>query len=93
MAVQRPRVPIVANVDAQPKETARDAIDALVRQVSAPVLWEDIVRRLASAGVTTYVEVGPGRVLGGLVRKIHRDARVFAFGEPGDLDALLQLEK
>ncbi|MGH9257839.1 MAG: ACP S-malonyltransferase, partial [Vicinamibacterales bacterium] len=60
LTVRDPRVPIVANVDAEPKHDGPAAIDALVRQVSAPVLWEAIVRRLASAGVTTYVEVGPG---------------------------------
>src|SRR6185295_14722609 len=69
---QAPRVPIVANVDAQPKRDAPSAIEALVRQVSSPVRWEAVVRRLASEGVTTYVEVGPGTVLSGLVRKIHR---------------------
>ena len=53
-----------------------DAIDALVAQVSSPVRWEAVVRRLASEGVTTYVEAGPGTVLSGLVRKIHRDATV-----------------
>jgi [acyl-carrier-protein] S-malonyltransferase len=89
LAVQRPRVPIVANVDAAPKRESTEAIDALVRQVSSPVLWEDIMRRLASDGVTTYVEVGPGRVLSGLAKKIHRDAEVFAFGAPDDLDAIL----
>jgi [acyl-carrier-protein] S-malonyltransferase len=89
LAVQRPRVPIVANVDAEAKRDAEPAIDALVRQVSSPVLWDGILRRLASEGVTTYVEVGPGRVLSGLVRKIHRDAGVFAFGAPDDLDAIL----
>jgi [acyl-carrier-protein] S-malonyltransferase len=89
LAVQRPRVPIVANVDAEAKRDAEPAIDALVRQVSSPVLWDGIMRRLASEGVTTYVEVGPGRVLSGLVRKIHRDAGVFAFGAPDDLDAIL----
>jgi [acyl-carrier-protein] S-malonyltransferase len=84
-----PQVPIVANVDAEPKFDARGAIEALVRQVSAPVLWEDVVRRLASEGVTTYVEVGPGRVLGGLVRKIHPAATVLAFGAPADLEAVI----
>jgi len=93
LAARDPRVPIVANVDAEPKRHARAAIEALVRQVSAPVLWEDVVRRLASEGVTTYVEVGPGRVLGGLVRKIHSEAMVLPFGEPADLDGVIASAK
>ena len=88
LAVQTPRVPIVANVDAELKCDARGAIEALVAQVSAPVRWEAVVRRLASEGVTTYVEVGPGTVLSGLVRKIHREARVASFGGPDDLAAV-----
>jgi len=88
LATADPRVPIVANVDAEPKRDARAAIEALVAQVSAPVRWEAVVRRLASEGVTTYVEVGPGTVLSGLVRKIDRDARVLSCGVPGDLAAL-----
>jgi len=83
-----PRVPIVANVDAAVKRSAADAVEALVAQVSSPVRWEDVVRRLASEGVTTYVEVGPGTVLSGLVRKIHREATVASFGAPDDLQAI-----
>jgi [acyl-carrier-protein] S-malonyltransferase len=83
-----PRVPIVANVDAEPKRDPRGAIEALVQQVSLPVRWEAVVRRLASEGVTTYVEVGPGSVLSGLVRKIHREATVVNFGGPDDLAAV-----
>jgi [acyl-carrier-protein] S-malonyltransferase len=89
LGVQDPRVPVVANVDALPKRQAGEAIDALVRQVSAPVLWEAVIQRLASEGVTTYVEVGPGTVLSGLVRKIHKDAHITHFGSPEDLDAVL----
>jgi [acyl-carrier-protein] S-malonyltransferase len=85
---RNPRVPVVANVDAEPKRDASSAIDALVTQVSAPVRWEQVVRRLASEGVTTYVEVGPGTVLSGLVRKIQKNARVFSFAVPGDLAAI-----
>jgi [acyl-carrier-protein] S-malonyltransferase len=90
IAVEDPRVPIVANVDAEPKRDARSAIDALVRQVSAPVRWEQVVRRLASEGVTNYVEVGPGTVLSGLIKKIDRNATVFNFAQPDDLAALEQ---
>ena len=85
---QTPRVPIVANVDAELKRDPRAAIEALVQQVSSPVRWEAVVRRLASEGVTTYVEVGPGTVLSGLVRKIHREATVLNFGSPDDLAAV-----
>jgi len=88
LSVRDPRVPVIANVDAEPKRDARSAIDALVRQVSSPVRWEEVIRRLASEGVTTYVEVGPGTVLSGLVKKIHKDARVFSFGSPEDLEAI-----
>ena len=82
------RIPVVANVDARPKRTTAESVEALIRQVSAPVLWESVVRRLASEGVTTYVEVGPGRVLSGLVQKIHKDATVLNFGAPEDLAAV-----
>jgi [acyl-carrier-protein] S-malonyltransferase len=83
-----PRVPIVANVDAEPKRDAAAAIEALVQQVSSPVRWDAVVARLASEGVTTYVEVGPGTVLSGLVRKIQREARVASLGGPDDLAAV-----
>jgi [acyl-carrier-protein] S-malonyltransferase len=83
-----PHIPIVADVDAQPKRSAREAIEALIAQVSAPVRWEAVVQRLASEGVTTYVEVGPGTVLSGLVRKIHRDASIASFAAPDDLAAV-----
>jgi [acyl-carrier-protein] S-malonyltransferase len=88
LAVQNPRVPVVANVDAEPKRDAASTIDALVRQVSAPVRWEQLVRRLASEGVTNYVEVGPGTVLSGLVKKIHKEAVVSNFAGPDDLAPL-----
>ena len=88
LRVTDPRVPVVANVDGEPKRDAAASIDALIRQVSAPVLWETVVRRLASEGVTTYVEVGPGTVLSGLVRKIHKEANVLSFGAPEDLASI-----
>jgi [acyl-carrier-protein] S-malonyltransferase len=89
LQVRDPQVPVVANVDAELKRDSSAAIDALVRQVSAPVLWDAVVRRLASEGVTTYVEVGPGTVLSGLVKKIHPGARILSFGSPADLAAVV----
>ena len=89
LPVRDPRIPVIANVDAEPKRDASSAVEALVRQVSAPVRWEAVVRRLASEGVTTYVEVGPGTVLSGLVKKIHPDSRIVSFGSPADLAAVV----
>jgi [acyl-carrier-protein] S-malonyltransferase len=88
IAVNAPRRPVVANVDAEPKRDGASAIDALIRQVSAAVRWEDVVRRLASEGVRTYVEVGPGTVLSGLIRKIERDARTFNVEDAKGVDGL-----
>jgi [acyl-carrier-protein] S-malonyltransferase len=87
LRVQDPRVPVVANIDASPKRDGASAIDALVRQVSSAVMWEATVQRLASDGVTAYVEVGPGAVLSGLIRKIHREGSVAAVGSPDDIEA------
>jgi [acyl-carrier-protein] S-malonyltransferase len=83
-----PRVPVVANVDAEPKRDAAAAIAALIRQVSAPVRWEASVRRLASEGVTAYVEVGPGTVLSGLIKKVARDAMIVNLDQPAGLTAV-----
>ena len=91
VAVKPPSVPVIANVDAQPKRTAREAVDALIAQVSSPVLWEQVVRRLASEGVRTYVEVGPGQVLTGLIRKIEREALVYTTDQDIDSPALQAL--
>jgi len=88
LATRDPRVPVVANVDAEPKRDAASAIEALVRQVSAPVRWEAVVKRLASEGVRTYVEVGPGAVLAGLVKKIDRGATAVSVEDEAGLAAL-----
>ncbi len=88
LAVQAPRVPVVANVDGQPRRDAASAIDALVAQVSGAVRWEDVIGYLVSSGVRAYVEVGPGTVLAGLVRKIDREAQVVSFGAPEQLAAV-----
>jgi [acyl-carrier-protein] S-malonyltransferase len=68
------RVPLVTNVDADTIETGEQARDALVRQVTAAVHWEESVRLLIEEGVNTFVEVGPGKVLTGLLRQIERSA-------------------
>ena len=68
------RVPLVTNVDADTVTTGSEAREALIRQVSMPVRWEESVRLLIDEGVNTFVEVGPGRVLTGLLRQTERSA-------------------
>jgi [acyl-carrier-protein] S-malonyltransferase len=86
-----PAFPIVANVDAQPKRTAADSIEALVRQVSSPVRWEDVVKRLVAEGARTFVELGPGNVLAGLIKKIDRTVTVVSVEDAEGLEAALKL--
>jgi len=66
------KMPLVTNVDADTISTGEEAREALIRQVSMPVRWEESVRTLIDEGVNTFVEVGPGKVLTGLLRQIER---------------------
>jgi [acyl-carrier-protein] S-malonyltransferase len=66
------QVPLVTNVDADTTTSGSEAREALILQVSMPVRWEESVRLLIDEGVNTFVEVGPGRVLTGLLRQIER---------------------
>jgi [acyl-carrier-protein] S-malonyltransferase len=68
------RFPLVTNVDARPVHTAADARSGLKRQVSRPVRWRETINRLLDEGVRTFVEVGPGKVLLGLIRSIDKSA-------------------
>ncbi|MNM63514.1 Malonyl CoA-acyl carrier protein transacylase [compost metagenome] len=70
-------VPVVANVTARPVQNGAEIKDLLVRQVYSPVLWEDSVGWLLSQGVDTFVEIGPGSVLTGLIKKIDKSVRLF----------------
>lgn len=67
--------PIVHNVDAKMNASAGYVADALTKQVSSPVRWLESVQNLAAEGVTTFVEIGAGKVLLGLVRQINKDVR------------------
>ena len=78
LAARSPRIPVVANVDAERKTDVPSAIDALIRQVSSPVRWEDVVRRLIDDGAGTFIEMGPGTVLAGLIKKIDSSVTVMS---------------
>lgn len=72
--LRRPRIPVVSNVDAQPHEDPEEIRSLLIRQVIEPVRWEESMRYLLAQGFDLFYEVGPGRVLRGLLRRIDRSA-------------------
>jgi [acyl-carrier-protein] S-malonyltransferase len=84
------KFPLVTNVDAEPVTTGDDARQALVRQVCQPVRWEESIREMISLGVSHFVEVGPGKVLSGLLRQIDRSVRVTNVEDEASLGATLE---
>lgn len=70
--IRTPRIPVWSNVDAAPHTDPAEIRELLVRQVVSPVLWETSMRRVAAAGVQRWYEIGPGRVLAGLMKRIER---------------------
>ena len=84
-----PAAPVVSNVEAAPNADPSRIIDLLVRQVVAPVRWIECVQAMADAGVTRMVEVGPGRVLSGLVKRIAKGVEVFNVEDAASLEKTL----
>jgi len=78
--------PVVANVTAAAYGAGDAVDDMLIRQITAPVRWEESVRAMKAAGVDAFIEVGPGKVLSGLVRRIEKDAATVVFCGPADLE-------
>lgn len=84
------RVPVVANVDAQPRSDAESSRRALIQQVTGAVLWEQSVRKLIDLGAAALVEVGPGKVLSGLMRQIDRSRTVLNVEDEASLKKALE---
>ena len=86
-----PDVPLLANKDGRPIETAEACRTELEEHLTAGVDWIRAVDRMTAAGVSTFVEVGPGRVLTGLIKRIAPDAELVAADDPSSMDRLLSL--
>ena len=83
---RRPSVPVVTNVEARPNQDADRIVPLLVEQVTAPVRWIECVEELVRQGATRIVEVGPGTVLGGLVRRIDKSVQMWNVEDPASLE-------
>ena len=86
-----PIVPVVANVTAQKVTDPAEIRDLLVQQVTATVRWRESVQEMAALGVDSFVELGAGKVLSGLVKRIVPDATAMSAGSPADIEALLKV--
>jgi len=89
VAAAPPRIPVVRNVDAGLTTSADEVKPFLVRQVASPVRWTECVERLAREGATDFLEVGPGRVLTGLLKRTLEGVRGHAVEDPASLDQAL----
>jgi [acyl-carrier-protein] S-malonyltransferase len=85
-----PEIPVVCNVDAALTKDADPSRDALVRQVTGSVKWDQSIRALIAQGVQTFVEVGPGKVLFGIMRQIDRSQKALNVSDAASLEKLLQ---
>ncbi len=85
LSFQDAKIPVVANVSAQPITNSSFIVMSLVTQVASPVLWEDTIRFLLSEGVDTFIEIGSGNVLAGLVRKVDRKVTMLNIQDPESL--------
>lgn len=83
------RVPLYRNVDAAPVTVPDDVLEGLIRQVDAPVLWSAIIVQMLADGYDTFVEVGTGNVLCGLVRRIDRNATCYPAGTVETVEAVI----
>jgi [acyl-carrier-protein] S-malonyltransferase len=71
------RVPLVTNVEAKPITGGTAIRQTLIKQLAHPVLWEDSIHTMVASGIEIFIEVGAGRVLSGLVKRIHREAQIW----------------
>ena len=90
---KQPKERVVANVTANFVETPEEIRAALIRQVSSPVRWEESVRKMVAHGVDTFIEVGPGTVLSGLIKKINKDVKVMNIHDPVSLEETVEILK
>lgn len=88
IAVNDLQIPVVSNVEATPNSDGKRVRDLLVTQVCAPVRWEETILKMAELGVTRCIEIGPGKVLSGLVKRIVKDVEVANLENCTNLEAL-----
>lgn len=84
------KIPIVTNIDGKEKSTASEIVEALIKQLYSPVYWHDCVKYMISKGVDIFIEIGPGKVLSGLIGKIDQTVKVYNLENMSDLEKIME---
>ncbi len=93
MAIQSVEIPVIANVTATEMTEATDIKEKLIQQLYSPVQWEQTVQHLIDLGVDTFIEIGPGKVLSGLVKKVSRSVKTYAVSDVETSEAVMEALK
>ncbi|WP_413301350.1 ACP S-malonyltransferase [Bacillus sp. 1P10SD] len=93
MEMKDAEIPVVINVTAQPVSSASEIKDKLIEQLYSPVLWEDSVAKMIELGVDTFIEIGPGKVLTGLIKKIDKTVKTYAVSDEESAMAVMEALK
>ncbi|MCM3587151.1 ACP S-malonyltransferase [Mesobacillus maritimus] len=89
LEIQSAKIPVIANVTAEAMQDATEIKEKLIQQLYSPVLWEDSVHKMLEQGVDTFVEIGPGKVLAGLVKKVDRAVKTYAVYDLASCEAVI----
>ncbi|MCP1158013.1 ACP S-malonyltransferase [Bacillus infantis] len=93
ITVSDAQIPVISNVSAAEMTESGDIKEKLVQQLYSPVLWEDSIERMIGLGVDTFIEIGPGKVLSGLVKKVNRSAKTYAVSDEASCAAAIEALK
>ncbi len=88
ISVHPTQIPVISNVHAQPQSQPDEILSNLAKQITSPVQWEDSVKYMAQQGIKEFIEIGPGKVLRGLIRRIDVNLKVFNIEKPEDIEVV-----
>ena len=87
LTLKNAKIPVIANVTANRMKMLRKLKTKLIEQLYSPVQWEDTVQKMIDLGVTTFIEIGPGKVLSGLVKKINRSVETYSVSDESNMSS------
>lgn len=93
VAMKNADIPVIANVSAEPMDKCAEIKEKLIEQLYSPVLWEDSVQKMLDLGVDTFIEIGPGKVLSGLIKKVNRSAKTYSVSDEETANAVIEALK